>query len=422
MSDEVRTALFVDFDQVYSGLYREWPAAAEQFAIRPEVWLRFLERGLHAKGKAGSIAQPRNILLRRCYLNPVGAVRGGEMFSRFRAFFTRAAFTVVDCPPLTSQGKNSADIVMVMDMLDALEHRTRFDEFVVLSGDADFTPVLHRLRAHDRRTSVLADSRTTQVYRSAADSVIRHEAFITLGLGMELEEREASRVPAGLTQTQALQRGQVLAAVREVLSRSTGPVPIDRMGAEVVKLVPDVGAGRWPGAASLASLLRHAGDPHIALAQGGGSVLDPQRHVRQGEAAGDEGPVLDAKGEVAREQVDAMLGRVVGVPVLAAAAYRVLFRHLATILRASGEGRAVPQSMQATILQSRCAADGHEVPREAAGFVLAMLPADVRPPAGEAAEAWLAGRFRKAVLDQAAAAGLVLDEAEAAEVQAWLVG
>ena len=48
MSDEVRTALFVDFDQVYSGLYREWPAAAEQFAIRPEVWLRFLERGLHA--------------------------------------------------------------------------------------------------------------------------------------------------------------------------------------------------------------------------------------------------------------------------------------------------------------------------------------------------------------------------------------
>ena len=173
---------------------------------------------------------------------------------------------------------------------------------------------------------------------------------------------------------------------------------------------------------SLASLLRHAGDPNIALAQGGGAVLDPQRHVRQGEGAGDGAPAPDARGEVARERVDAMLGRVVGVPVLAAAAYRVLFRHLAAILRAAGEGRAVPQTMQAAILQARCTADGQEVPREAAGFVLAMLPADARPPAGEAAEAWLAGRFRKAVLDQAAAAGLVLDEAEAAEVQAWLVG
>lgn len=420
MSDEVRTALFVDFDQVYSGLYREWPAAAEQFAIRPEVWLRFLERGLHAKGKAGSIAQPRSVLLRRCYLNPVGAVRGGEMFSRFRAFFTRAAFTVVDCPPLTSQGKNSADIVMVMDILDALEHRTHFDEFVVLSGDADFTPVLHRLRAHDRRSSVLADSRTTQVYRAAADNVIRHEAFITIGLGMELEEREATRAPAGLTQTQALQRGQVLSAVRHVLAHATGPVPIDRMGAEVVKLVPEVGAGRWPGATSLAGLLRTAGDPHIALAQGGGAVLDPHRHVRHGDGDGDVVP--DAQGDVARERVDAMLGRVVGVPVLASEAYRVLFRHLAAILRAAGEGRAVPQTMQAAILQARCAADGQEVPRDAAGFVLAMLPADVRPPAGDAAEAWLAGRFRAAVLDQAAAAGLVLDEAEAAEVEAWLVG
>ena len=42
--------------------------------------------------------------------------------------------------------KTGTDIHMVMDVLDTLEHRTRFDEFIVLSGDADFTPVLLRLR------------------------------------------------------------------------------------------------------------------------------------------------------------------------------------------------------------------------------------------------------------------------------------
>ena len=35
-----------------------------------------------------------------------------------------------------------------------LTHDTYFDEFIILSGDADFTPVLHRLRAHARRTVI----------------------------------------------------------------------------------------------------------------------------------------------------------------------------------------------------------------------------------------------------------------------------
>jgi uncharacterized LabA/DUF88 family protein len=78
------------------------------------------------------------------------------MYGRFRPFFTRAAFRVVDCPPLTTRGKNSADIYMVLDILDALEHPTSFDEFILLSADADFTPVMLRLRAHDRRTVLLA--------------------------------------------------------------------------------------------------------------------------------------------------------------------------------------------------------------------------------------------------------------------------
>jgi hypothetical protein len=81
----------------------------------------------------------------------------------------------VDCPPLTARGKNAADIVMVMDIIDALEHSTKFEEFIILSGDADFTPVLSRLRAHDRRTAIFADSRTAASYRAVSDLVISLE-------------------------------------------------------------------------------------------------------------------------------------------------------------------------------------------------------------------------------------------------------
>ena len=61
-------------------------------------------------------------------------------FPFVRHHFLRAGFEVVDCPPLTAQLKNSADIRMVMDVRDILTHDTYFDEFVILSADADFTP------------------------------------------------------------------------------------------------------------------------------------------------------------------------------------------------------------------------------------------------------------------------------------------
>lgn len=41
-----------------------------------------------------------------------------------------------------SEGKTSTDIHMVLDIIDLLQHETHYDEFIVFSADADFTPVL----------------------------------------------------------------------------------------------------------------------------------------------------------------------------------------------------------------------------------------------------------------------------------------
>ncbi|MDQ1249700.1 MAG: hypothetical protein QG597_4076, partial [Actinomycetota bacterium] len=143
-SEQVRTAalrcaLFIDFDNVYIGLKAHDADAAEAFATDPSGWLARLERGVENSGEAFR----RRFSLRACYLNP-------SVFARYRPFFTRAGFRVVDCPSLTRMGKSGADINLVLDAVDALASSTRYDEFVILSGDADFTPLALRFREADR--------------------------------------------------------------------------------------------------------------------------------------------------------------------------------------------------------------------------------------------------------------------------------
>lgn len=193
----LRSALFVDFDNVYIGLDQEDQQAARAFADEPSEWLAWMQRLMALPAGITDHEVRRSILLRRCYLSP-------RRFGRHRPSFTRAGFDVVDCPALTTRGKNSADIRMVIDIIDALNHETHFDEFIILSSDSDFTPVLSRLRAHDRRTTILTVGNISGAYRGACDLMIGSEDFIEFGLGRimlpyhaEAARAQASRSGAG---------------------------------------------------------------------------------------------------------------------------------------------------------------------------------------------------------------------------------
>jgi len=158
------------------GLQRLDAAAANRFAVNPQGWLSWLETLCYPA--LGATELRRDLLIRYCYLNPVSS-------ARYRAYFTRAGFHVVDCPPLTSAGKNSADIHIVIDVLDILGHATRFDEVILLSADADYTPVMLRLRAHDRRTVIITSGPSARAFRAACDHVVGEDAFIDEALTLE---------------------------------------------------------------------------------------------------------------------------------------------------------------------------------------------------------------------------------------------
>ena len=135
------------------------------------------------RGQRGALPRLRQRLQRRrwavlrCYLNAAGSARHPDPdharipFAPFRGPFLQAGFEVVDCPPLTPQGKNAADIRLTVDVVDALHGPTRYDEFVVVCADSDFTPLLVRLRAANRRTTLVSAYRPVGALTSVADGL-----------------------------------------------------------------------------------------------------------------------------------------------------------------------------------------------------------------------------------------------------------
>ena len=178
--DEVFSALYVDFDNIYTRFLEADPEAARTFGSAPYRWVRWIEnhalRILYGEG------------VRRRNLNP-------QRYQEFRNPFIRSAFQVVDCPPLTSRGKTSTDIHLVMDCMDDLSHSTHFDEFIILSGDADFTPLLIRLQEHARRTLVLSVGYSSPAYTAAASWRIREDWFLQQALKDDRGDDDDSDLP-----------------------------------------------------------------------------------------------------------------------------------------------------------------------------------------------------------------------------------
>ncbi|MBO0763159.1 MAG: NYN domain-containing protein, partial [Hyphomicrobiaceae bacterium] len=287
------SAVFVDYDNIYMSLKRKSEDAAKRFAKESTRWLRGIESGsLITPTNASFGSAPRRIVMNRCYGNPVPRRNAHDnstdmsSFPFVRHHFLRAGFEVIDCPPLTAQLKNSADIRMVMDIRDLLLHDTYFDEFIVLSGDADFTPVLIRLRAHARRTVVFANDFTAAPYTAICDGEVREGALIELILAGEDPSpvREEPAAAAGRGKIEEARR-EILAEVIASVRASASPVPLEALADRALRALGHertIATG-WAGAGSFSELLRRSLPDEIKLT-GDPPYLafDPKRHQEDG--------------------------------------------------------------------------------------------------------------------------------------------
>jgi hypothetical protein len=349
----LKSALFVDFDNVYSGLRKLDPAIADRFARQPLEWVNWVIGELELPDHAPAGAR-RRLLVRRCYLNP-------QAYQRFRPSFNLAGFEIIDCPALTSEGKTSTDIHMVLDIIDLLQHEARYDEFIVFSADADFTPVLRKLRRWDRRTTVLAIGFPSAAYRASADLLIDPDEFVRNALGFRDEDEapatgaadadvDGPSAAAGARAAQtmpeaprpdspasppidpidpidpdALDRtiAEVVATMRDEVARASAPVPCSRLASLITTRHPGLAAD-WNGKGSFRKFVDslELAPLRFDWSNSGGFVFDPARTgscMQDGSATPDWGEDQDIL------PLAMQIHEVSGVPLLGPAEYRALF-------------------------------------------------------------------------------------------------
>ena len=443
----MKSALFVDFDNVFSGLRTLDPAMAERFARQPAAWLHWLLTSLPLPDHAPALTR-RRLLVRRVYLNP-------QVYQAYRVGFNHAGFEIVDCPAMTTHGKTSTDIHMVLDMVDLLQHEVSCDEFIVFSADADFTPVLRKLRRWDRRTTVLAVGFPSAAYRASADLLIDTDLFVRealgmgdLGLGLALGSglgvamgegadigpitvpaaRSASPTePAPALGAQAIgttaegaTTAELIAFLHTEVARADMAVPCARLASRLMSLYPGL-APDWCGQGSFRRLLQTLPlAPLQADWRGsGGHLYDPARHS---PPRGPAEPAVSGETwgiDAATLNLIQQVHQTTGVPLLSPAEFRGLLE--ATAADVAVEPFALNETGKR--VRDRCREAGLDINRLDVNWVLrGLLLSGHAFGQGEDEIKTLSYKLVGNLLNLCRREQMVLDEHSAPRLQRWVSG
>lgn len=424
--EPLRSALFLDFDNFFSGLLQLDREAAYVLADEPKRWLDAL-----AAWKLPAGGERRRLLVRRAYLNPAGWVtdhefgneRGRLYFSIFRPSLIRAGFEVVDCPVLAARQKNAADIRIVIDTLQALDANTRYDEFILASSDADYAPLLRLLRANDRRTVIIATSQTSPAYHNIADLLIYAEDLV----GLLTPERGAAVDPDGGTddadaltaapaagpgaEAEPGYREQVERLIYDYVDRQQGPSLLSSLGIMLrsTSLGEAIDRSGWFGAGTLGALIRSLeGESELRIK--GHHVWNAARHAEPEE---DEDDTL-----AGMPAFIAHCCRITDLPRLNRQSWKATFAALARYAAAFDFNLTHCTAWTRDQLKG----EGVHVGRQAIGFVVrgvlfggVRLAAKPPPDADQIREALLSN-----TLDRAQAQGAEVTERDRSELRDWL--
>jgi len=229
MTEILKSVLFVDYDSLHLALHARDPQLARRLAARPGALLDAIEAGaLVGSGSLGN--QRRRVLMRRCYADP-------RLIGRGRDAFVMQGFQIVDCPTLAGRERNSAEVQITLDTIDALGHPTSFDEFILLAAESDFSPLIYRLKAHNRAATIFAPGQTASGYRAIADGIIEEQALVTLLQGLDLPEAgeaEDEEAPKALPA-----REDLAALARRVHAATNVPLFPPKVYAELFRALKD---------------------------------------------------------------------------------------------------------------------------------------------------------------------------------------
>jgi uncharacterized protein (TIGR00288 family) len=141
-------AVFIDFENIALGI------GSGAFDVR-RVLDRLLEKG--------------KVIVKVAYAD----------WHRFRNYTTdlhENGIELIEIPRRAATGKNSADIRLVVDVMDLSWNKEHIDTFVIVSGDSDFSPLVAKLKENGRRVIGLGmKASTSPLLANSCDEFIYYE-------------------------------------------------------------------------------------------------------------------------------------------------------------------------------------------------------------------------------------------------------
>ncbi len=150
--DEERIALFIDYENLAIG-------------SRERLGIPFDFGPI-----ADALAERGRVVVRRAYGD-------WTMFEPDRKMLTRLHVELIEIPQkMGGSRKNAADIKMAVDAMEMAFERDYLTTFVFVTGDSDFTPLVHKLREHNKRViGVGIKASTSLLLPAACDEFLFYE-------------------------------------------------------------------------------------------------------------------------------------------------------------------------------------------------------------------------------------------------------
>lgn len=254
------SALFVDFDNVFRMLEDDDKSLSKKFCNKPKQWVDALVQMIDQKNPDKK--KNRRIVSKRCYASPY-------LIQSHRTTFVRAGLEMIDMPPLTSGSKNAADIQMVVDIMDSVLRYNQIEEYIILSGDSDFVPLLHRLRRDMKSTTVFAPSKIAAAYENCADGTITVDFFRGVFQDDSNQAPKAERVPAaaktgGVKSNKEID-GKVLNSIIEFIKLQGGRTEFGEIAANVRLNFPFIKEQNWNGYGAFSKYMNSIIDDRFSI-------------------------------------------------------------------------------------------------------------------------------------------------------------
>jgi len=192
------------------------------------------------------------VTIRRGYGNPATLIRWQETLVR------------CGCAPAMqfpgAGGKNTADIALALDALEMLLDR-RAERFVIVTSDADFVGLCHRLQERGGMVQIVGEAKTPAALRQACD---RFHEYVPAVTPAPQAKPPCAAPPASQTVASIKRRPRfVVQAVRELGAASPdGSVDLGALGNHLRKDRPDFTCAAY-GFRNLRSMLESYDLLHI---------------------------------------------------------------------------------------------------------------------------------------------------------------